>query len=389
MKEGDVIADRYRLVRVIGSGGMGAVWLAEHTSLKTTIAIKLVHSNLSDHPDVRSRFSREAQIAARLKSAHVVQVFDHGITEDGQPFIAMEWLEGVSVRERLDARRRMTVDETATLVKHVCRALTRAHEAGLVHRDLKPENLFIVKEGDEEIVKVLDFGVAKSTDALSYDGVDPTRTGALMGTPFYMSPEQAIGLKSIDATTDLWALGAVVFECLTGVRAFTAPALGPLIVKIVNGPTPVPSQVAPDAGLTADIDAWVARALARDKADRFATAKELSEAFMVASGSVDSLMRSGGHPVISPAHAREATTATLIADPAIGLADTVATTPVSSPRPAPAVVTVAHDLPTTLSSPPPAPVVPASTGSRTLLLAVIGVLVLVVIALAAALLMRR
>ena len=138
MKEGALIADRYRLVREIGSGGMGAVWLAEHTSLKTSFAIKLIHSNLTSQAEVRARFSREAQIAARLKSSHVVQVFDHGITPDGQPFIAMEWLEGASLRERLDARGRLKADETARVVKHVCRALTRAHEAGLIHRDLKP-----------------------------------------------------------------------------------------------------------------------------------------------------------------------------------------------------------------------------------------------------------
>ncbi len=397
MKEGALIADRYRLVREIGSGGMGAVWLAEHTSLKTSFAIKLIHSNLTSQAEVRARFSREAQIAARLKSSHVVQVFDHGITPDGQPFIAMEWLEGASLRERLDARGRLKADETARVVKHVCRALTRAHEAGLIHRDLKPENLFIVQEGDEETVKVLDFGVAKSTDALAFGGVDPTRTGALMGTPFYMSPEQAIGLKEIDATTDLWALGVVAFECLTGKRAFTAPALGPLITKIVQGPIPVPSVAAADAGLTPDIDAWMARALSRDKANRFASAREMSDAFMVASGSVDSLMRTDGHPVISP-HAPESVAPTLHAGdvPApsadISLADTAAPVPISPPwvvaRPPSAVeldTTRASLTPREKTGAPP----PVSSMTSRPLLAVIAVLVMVVIALTLALLTRR
>jgi serine/threonine protein kinase len=146
MKEGDVIADRYRLVSVIGRGGMGVVWLAEHLTLKTSCAIKVLHSNLTKHGDVLARFNREAQIAARLKSVNVVQVFDHGVMPDGQPFIAMEMLEGESVRERLMRTTRLSIDETAMIVKHVCRALGRAHEVGLIHRDLKPENIFIVKD---------------------------------------------------------------------------------------------------------------------------------------------------------------------------------------------------------------------------------------------------
>lgn len=396
MNEGDVIADRYRLLRVVGSGGMGVVWLSEHTSLKTTFAIKLIHSNLTEDAEVLARFNREAQIVARLKSAHVVQVFDHGVTAGGQPFIAMEWLEGVSLRERLDAKGRLTVSETARVVKHVCRALIRAHEAGLVHRDLKPENLFVVREADEEIVKVLDFGVAKATDALAYDGIDPTRTGALMGTPFYMSPEQALGLKEIDATTDLWAMGVVAFECLTGQRPFTAHAVGPLVTKIVQGPTPEPSKTAPDAGLTADIDTWMARALSKDKAKRFTSAKEMSEAFMVASGSADSLTRSGGYPAMSPGFTPESSApARHPGDLGIGLADTVATLPpsqraptqASAPSPAEVVLetTGASALPAPGAS---TPVEPARAPSRTPLLVMIAVLVAVVVALAAMLVWR-
>jgi serine/threonine-protein kinase len=291
--EGRLISDRYRLVSLLGKGGMGSVWLAEHTTLKTEIAVKLIDSELGKLPQPRARFLREAQLAARIKSAHVVQVYDHGVTSDGQPYIAMERLVGESLRERLLERDRLSRAQTAQIVSHVCRALARAHEAGLVHRDLKPENIFMAREAEGEIVKVLDFGVAKATDALSDSSIDPTRTGALLGTPYYMSPEQAQGLKSVDYRTDLWAMGVVVFECLTGVRPFSAEALGPLIGKILTGAIPPPTLAAPDARLSPEIDAWMARALARDPRARFASAKELAESFMVAAGTQESLGRDG------------------------------------------------------------------------------------------------
>ena len=291
--EGAVISDRYRLIRLLGKGGMGSVWLAEHTALKSEVAVKLIDSELGKLEQPRARFLREAQLAARIKSAHVVQMYDHGVTREGLPYIAMEYLIGESLRDRLTARGRISVAETARMVSHVCRALSRAHEAGLVHRDLKPENIFIAKEGEEETFKVLDFGVAKATDALSDSTIDPTRTGALLGTPYYMSPEQAQGLKTVDTRTDIWAMGVVVFECLTGQRQFMAEALGPLIQKILAAPIRPPSLMAQDAGLTREIDEWVLHCLARDPKDRFASVRELADAFMIASGTVDSLGRDG------------------------------------------------------------------------------------------------
>jgi serine/threonine-protein kinase len=305
-----VIADRYRLIRQLGKGGMGSVWLAEHLSLKSEVAVKLIDSELGKLPQIRARFLREAQLAARIKSAHVVQVHDHGVTADDQPYIAMEYLVGLSLRERLDQRRRLPPAETARIVSHVCRALSRAHEAGLVHRDLKPENIFIARESDDELVKVLDFGVAKAADALADSGIDPTRTGALLGTPYYMSPEQAQGLKTVDYRTDLWAMGVVVFECLTGQRPFTAQALGPLIGKVLTGPIPVPSTTAPDAKISPDIDAWMTRAMARDPAARFASAKELAESFMIAAGASDSFGRDRSNRDVNAAAAAEVAAAT-------------------------------------------------------------------------------
>jgi serine/threonine protein kinase len=289
--QGQIIQNRYRLDRLIGKGGMGSVWLAEHLSLHTPVAIKLIDSEAAKNPNARARFDREAQVAARIRSAHVVKVLDHGVTDDGQPYIAMECLAGESLRDRLTLRGRLSPAETGKVVSHVGRALVRAHEAGLVHRDLKPENIFIAREDDQEIVKILDFGVAKVADSLAVSGMDPTRTGALLGTPYYMSPEQAQGLKSVDFRSDLWSLAVVAFECLTGKRPFTAPALGPLIGKILGAPLPVLSHAAPDAGLPADLDAWMAQALARDPAARFGSAKDLADSFLLAAGVADTLDR--------------------------------------------------------------------------------------------------
>jgi serine/threonine-protein kinase len=296
--EGVVIAGRYRLVRLLGKGGMGSVWLAEHTSLGTSVAVKLINSELANHASSRARFAREAQLAARIRSAHVAQIHDHGVTEDGIPYIAMEYLAGESLSDRLEARGSLTLHETARVLSHVSRALSRAHAVGLVHRDIKPENIFIAREGSDEIIKVVDFGVAKAVDALG-TGYDQTRTGALMGTPYYMSPEQAQGLKSIDSRSDLWSLGVVVFECLTGAQPFTAPALGPLIAKIVAAPIPVPSLVAPAARIPVDVDAWMARALARSPDERFSSAEEFAQSFEIASGAVQSFQRPSDPPLSS------------------------------------------------------------------------------------------
>jgi serine/threonine-protein kinase len=270
---------------------MGTVWLAEHLTLRTDVAVKIMGERVLRDSSARVRFEREAHVAARLTSRHIVRVFDHGETETGELFMAMEHLVGENLRERLRARKRLPIAETARIVSHLCRAVIRAHEAGLVHRDLKPENIFIVREDDDDVVKVLDFGLAKATDPIPTGGADPTRTGALLGTPFYMSPEQAQGLKTIDHRSDLWTLGVVVFECLTGRRLFRAPSLIGIIEKVLVDPIPAPSEVAPDAQIPPEIDVWMKKALARSPDDRFGSARELAESFMIAAGVADSIDR--------------------------------------------------------------------------------------------------
>jgi eukaryotic-like serine/threonine-protein kinase len=229
-----------------------------------------------------------------------VAVLDHGTGDDGVPFIVMEHLEGETLHERLRARGRISPVETAEIVISVCRALSRAHEAGLVHRDIKPENVFLAKDAETEIVKVIDFGVVKVTDALGWDGVDPTATGALIGTPNYMSPEQAQGLKNVDHRSDLWSIALVAIECLTGQRLFKATSIGPLVKQIVVDPIPPPSKLAPEAGIGPAIDAWAARGLERDPSSRFTSAAELADAFTKAAEVAVSFGRPSTPPLSKP-----------------------------------------------------------------------------------------
>jgi serine/threonine-protein kinase len=276
---GVVVADRFRLERQLGQGGMGEVWLAHHIGLDIPCALKFIHAHAASSTEVRERFEREARGAAQLRSPNVVQILDHGVWEH-TPYIAMELLEGEDLSRRLKRQGMIDIPEIVAIVNQVARALTRARAAGLVHRDLKPANIFLVKDDDREIAKVLDFGVAKSVTP-GGPSESRTETGALLGTPFYMSPEQAQGTKLVDYRSDLWALGVITFQCLTGQLPFHSAALGDLLVKIIVAPIPRPSEIAP---VPPEFDAWWDRASARDPAERFQSARELAEALALALG---------------------------------------------------------------------------------------------------------
>ncbi len=280
LKPNTIIAERFRLTRLLGEGGMGAVWLADHVRLKVPCAVKLMRPEVAKNPAYRARFDREAVIAAQIRSPEVVQILDHGLWE-GTPYIAMEYLEGEDLQERLARVGKLSPAETRAIVVPVARALAKAHAAGLVHRDLKPANIFLVRDDDREIVKVLDFGIAKDTGV----GADEqTKTGTIMGTPFYMSPEQAQGKRQVDHRTDLWALAVIIFRCLTGKLPFSSNAFGDLVIQIVVEPLPVPSAVAP---VPPGFDAFWAKGVARDPDARFQSARELVDALTVALGLSD------------------------------------------------------------------------------------------------------
>ncbi|MFO0570707.1 MAG: protein kinase [Polyangiaceae bacterium] len=294
--EGLLVAERYRLLEVVGKGGMGAVWRARHVSLECDVAIKQISERWLGTDKAVARFLQEGRTVASLKSPHVVQVFDHGV-EKGVPYIVMELLHGESLGARLLREHTLSQAATLRIIVHVARALSQAHDAGIVHRDLKPDNVFLIHNEDEEIAKVIDFGVAKlGVDSSTPLGVE-TASGALVGTPFYMSPEQTRG-RGVDHRTDLWALGVIAFECLTGRRPFAGDTVGDVAVSICSDAIPKPSDYAevPEA-----FDAWFRRAVRRQPEDRFQSAREMSaEAREALASNPDDPMPTRA---IAPAHA--------------------------------------------------------------------------------------
>ena len=254
---------------------MGSVWVAEHIELGTRVAVKLIDPSMASSEEALGRFKREAQAAATLRSTHVVQVLDYGV-DGGTPFIAMELLNGESLSDRLERLGRLSPEVTASIITQTARAVGKAHEIGVVHRDLKPDNIFIVCEEDQEVCKVLDFGIAKQTlDGLGQAGGPQTQTGALLGTPFYMSPEQATGKRKVDHRTDIWAMAVIAFECLLGRRPFEDETLGGLLISICSESPPIPSQW---GQVPAGFDEWFARGVSKDPDHRFASAREAAAA---------------------------------------------------------------------------------------------------------------
>ncbi len=281
---GAVIGGKYRLEEVLGYGGMGSVWSATHLGLGERVAIKLVSLQFARSAEARRRFEMEARAAAKIRSRHVPQVFDNGTLDDGTPYLAMELLQGEPLSRRIGEGGPIPLVETVGILDQCARALTRAHALGIVHRDIKPENIYLAQsvDGDGTVVKVLDFGIAKFTAFGEGDPGSSTRTGALLGTPGYMSPEQARGLKTIDHRTDLYSLGLVAFTMLTGRLAFNADSLGDLLLQICVNPLPSIRAAAPH--LPTGLEDWFQKACARDPGERYASAQQFIEALRIAAG---------------------------------------------------------------------------------------------------------
>jgi serine/threonine-protein kinase len=262
----------YEIVRGLGAGAFGEVYEALRLPLKKRVALKVLHPELVRHAEVAQRFRREAELVARVEHPHIVGVFDVGAHE-GRPYIAMEFLDGESLADRLAREGRLPAAAAVDLLLAVMSAVATVHERGVVHRDLKPDNLFLARLGTGETQpKLLDFGIAKVREA----GL--TLTGAVMGTPLYMSPEQAQGSKGVDAASDQWALGVILFECLTGRAPFAGESLIELLVAITSGP--VPRLRAVDPSLPSGLDAAVARALERRAAERWPSVRAFGAALL-------------------------------------------------------------------------------------------------------------
>ncbi len=308
---GSIIANRFELLSELGRGGMGTVWLAHHRALDARCAVKFMTLEAMRDASVVARFELEARTVAKLSSPNVVRVIDYDVHE-GVPFIAMEYLDGEDLSLRLERVKRLSPAETYRVVSEVAKGLARAHAAGMVHRDLKPGNVFLarevghevtnegVREQDLEVVKLLDFGVVKFTGSDAIEGLSgATLAGTLLGTPAYMSPEQARGDAGVDHRADLWSLAVIAFECLTGKLPFESDSMGGMFAKILLDPLPVPSAV--DPVCSPAFDRWWAKAAARDPEQRFDSAPEMAEALGRALGLIEMPDDPGRAPTLGAA----------------------------------------------------------------------------------------
>ena len=275
---GQIVGGKLRLLRTLGRGNMGSVWLADHVVIGAKVAIKFLDPKGRETDEtLMERFKSEASLAAKLRCPHIVQVLDHGVHDDS-PYIVMELLEGLNLGDWLERRGPMSPHDTAKVLEQVAQALERSHAAGVIHRDLKPDNLFHVDGSYDIFVKVLDFGVAKHPrgDAVA----SLTETHAVVGTPHYMSPEQLASGKQVDYRTDLWALAIVCYELMSGRVPFTAQSFVELYREVTRGIFVPITEVLGEAWTP--LDRWFETALAIDKAERFQSAQAMAKGFRAA-----------------------------------------------------------------------------------------------------------
>jgi eukaryotic-like serine/threonine-protein kinase len=314
-----LVGGRYELEALIGKGGVGEVWRAKHVALNSPVAIKFLQGASAQKDAARRRFTTEAQVTAQLRTANAVQVFDFGVTEEGHPYLVMELLEGETLGQRLERLERLPALEVVKLLGQCARALQRAHQLGIVHRDFKPDNVVVsVDDQGQEQVKVLDFGVAKLVGTLEETREQEheprsvpspvgstfstfTRTGAVLGTPLYMAPEQVKDSADVDLRADIWAFGVVAYECLTGRSPFTAESIEELFRRIQDGNHARASFV--EETLPAAFDDWFNVACAPDRERRYPSAFVAFRQLAAALGASDDLLRSGD-PMVSSGERR-------------------------------------------------------------------------------------
>jgi eukaryotic-like serine/threonine-protein kinase len=267
-----VLAERYALTRCLGQGAAGSVWLARDQKLGVDVALKLLRGDVVGRAGVFERFARESDLSVRMLSPNVVKVLGGGLTEQSVPYIVYEHLEGEDLATRLARMRQLPLSETKTILIHLLRGLARAHAVGVLHRDVKPENLFLTVDGNgHTLAKVLDFGVAELT--AKTDENDPDK---LIGTLEYIAPEVFLGEKPPSVQSDLYAVGVVAYECITGRKPRPARSIADLVVALASGTIDPPSTMR--SGVTPELDHWFDRALHREPEGRFESAKAMSEA---------------------------------------------------------------------------------------------------------------
>lgn len=283
--EGQVVAGKYRIDRVLGEGGMGVVVAAHHLELDERVALKFLLPQALANGEAVARFEREARAAVRIKSEHVVRVTDVGKLPSGSPYIVMEYLDGQDLSCRLRQHGALPLEQAVEFVLQACVAVADAHSVGIVHRDLKPANLFCVRRSDGQLlIKVLDFGISKLKDPSSLGGsrddVSVTVTSAVMGSPLYMSPEQVQSSRDVDARTDVWALGVVLFELVTGSAPFLGQSFGEVAIKIATQELPSVTVYRPDLPQARELDAVLRKCLEKLRDRRYTNVAEFAQALL-------------------------------------------------------------------------------------------------------------
>jgi serine/threonine protein kinase len=272
---GQMLAGKYRVDRLLGEGGMGVVLAATNEALRQRVAIKLLRSGALANAKALGRFEREARAAASLRSEHVARVLDVGKLEDGRPYMVMEYLEGRDLGDVVEQDMPLPVGDAVDYVLQACEAIAEAHAAGIIHRDLKPKNLFLSLTVDgRPLVKVLDFGISKMDDAA--EDMSLTRTTEIIGSPSYMSPEQLRASKAVDVRTDIWSLGVILYELLTGKLPFQAVTVTELVAVVLTDPAPDTRADRPD--VPQELAEAIQRCLAKRRDDRFASVTDLVRA---------------------------------------------------------------------------------------------------------------
>jgi len=276
---GEVLDGKYRIDRVIGEGGMGIVYEAVHVEIGRKVAIKRLHKNYTTDPQIVGRFHREARLAGSIGHDNICEVTDIGSTPDGAPYLVMPLLTGQSLGAVLDGQKPLSLMRVVDIVCQALSALDAAHRAKIVHRDLKPDNIFVTKVGDrDDFVKLLDFGISKIMDQESVGKL--TRTGTVLGTPYYMSPEQAMGSKAIDHRVDIYAMGVILYECLTGRRPFEGDTYNEVMFKIISSPFSHPRVFNPE--IPSNVEEVILKAMSRDPQDRYASSTDMRQVLQAA-----------------------------------------------------------------------------------------------------------
>ncbi len=269
---GNVLADRYEIVRRIGEGGMGAVYEARHSIIGKRVAIKVLLEKFLENEEFIARLLQEARLASSIGHQNIVDVTDFGTTRDGRAFVVMEFLDGEPLSELIMRDAPLPVERSLGIVRQVASALAAAHRKGIVHRDVKPENVYLIRRGDQDFVKVVDFGVSKAVrtqEQTSSEWQRLTRTGAVLGTPLFMSPEQASGGEDIDERADIWATALILYECLTGELPFRGNNYLGVIAQIQTKEASPPSALRPELGIPAAVDRAVMHGLEKDRSRRY------------------------------------------------------------------------------------------------------------------------